>query len=330
MSQPFGSAFAETMAISWYRDQSWSGMALQKMQPMALHPGAHALHYGSECFEGLKAYRGKNGGVHLFRVDRHVARLRRSADLLCLPVPEASFIESMIEAVVDASRNSIPAFPGSLYMRPVLIGTQGNIGSATKPTEEACLYVIASPVGNYFEQGERPLRLLVGDGQMRSTPEFGCAKTGGNYAAALRFTTDAKKRWQADQVLFCPAGDVQETGAANFLMIDDRRVLTKNLDGSILEGVTRDSLLRLARDLGYEIEERSFQIPELLERAAVSEAALSGTAAVLTSVGTLIHQGREHPVGDGKAGANVRKLRALLNSIQSGEAEDRYGWRRPV
>jgi branched-chain amino acid aminotransferase len=101
-------------------------------------------------------------------------------------------------------------------MRPVLIGTQGNIGSATKPTEEACLYVIASPVGNYFEQGERPLRLLVGDGQMRSTAEFGCAKTGGNYAAALRFTVDAKKRWQADQVLFCPGGDVQETAPRIF------------------------------------------------------------------------------------------------------------------
>jgi branched-chain amino acid aminotransferase len=225
----------------------------------------------------------------------------------------------MIEAVVDASRNAIPAFPGSLYLRPVLIGTQGNIGSATKPTEEACLYVIASPVGSYFDEGERPLRLLVGDGQMRSTPEFGCAKTGGNYAAALRFTVEAKKRWQADQVLFCPGGDVQETS-----------VLTKNLDGSILEGVTRDSLLRLARDLGYAVEERSFQVAELLERASGSEAALSGTAAVLTSVGTLIHKGREHQIGDGKVGANVQRLRSVLNAIQSGEAEDRYGWRRPV
>jgi len=330
MSQPFGSVFAETMAISWYRDRAWSPTEMQKLQSISLHPGAHALHYGSECFEGLKAYRAADGGVHLFRVDRHVERLRRSAELLCMPVPEARFIHEMIEAVVDASRKIIPTFPGSLYLRPVLIGTQGNIGSATKSTEEACLYVIASPVGSYFDESERPLRLFVGEGQMRSTPEFGCAKTGGNYAAALRFTLDAKKRWQADQVLFCPGGDVQETGAANFLLIDDRSLLTKNLDGSILQGVTRDSLLRLARDSGYAVEERSFNIAELLERAGRSEAALSGTAAVLTSVGTLVHNGREHQVGDGKVGPNVRKLRAALNAIQSGEAEDRYGWRRPV
>ena len=105
-----------------------------------------------------------------------------------------------------------------------MVGTQANIGSATRPTEEACLYVIASPVGSYFDQGERPLRLLIGDHCMRSTPDFGRAKTGGNYAAALRFTMDAKKRWQADQVLFSPGGDVQETGAANFLMFDDTRI----------------------------------------------------------------------------------------------------------
>jgi branched-chain amino acid aminotransferase len=305
-------------------------MTVQPVEPLALHPGAHALHYGSACFEGLKAYRRPGGGVHLFRVDRHVERLRQSADQLCIPVPDAGFIEQMIVAVVDACRDAVPAAPGSLYLRPVLIGTHANIGSATKPTEEACLYVIASPVGSYFEQGGRALRVLVSDRHMRSTPEFGRVKTGGNYAAALRPTVEAKKRWQADQVLFCPGGDVQETGAANFLLLDDRRILTRKLDGAILPGVTRDSLLRLARDLGYLVEERLFQVAELLEWAARGEAALSGTAAVLTSVGTLVYEGREYPVGDGGAGPNVRKLRAALTAIQSGEAEDRYGWCRLV
>jgi branched-chain amino acid aminotransferase len=330
VSKPFGSVFGDQMAISWYRNGTWSRMTVQPVQPLSLHPGAHVLHYGSACFEGLKAYRQADGRLHLFRVDKHVERMRASAELLCLPAPEAGFIESMIEAVVDASREIVPEFPGALYLRPVLIGTQANIGSATKPSDEACLYVIASPVGSYFEQGERPLRLLVGDRHMRSTPDFGRAKTGGNYAAALRFTMDAKKRWQADQVLFCPGGDVQETGAANFLLIDDQRILTKRLDGSILQGVTRDSLLRLARDSGYDVEERDYRVPELLERASSGEAALSGTAAVLTSVGTLIFDGREYRVGDGKVGPNVVRLRAALNAIQSGEAEDRYGWRRPV
>lgn len=329
MPPPFGSAFAEHMSIAWYRDGAWSEPEMQRLAPISLHPGAHCLHYGSTCFEGLKAYR-RGDAVHLFRVDRHAQRLRQSAALLCIPVPDATFIENMIASVVDANRSDVPEFPGALYMRPVLIGTQGNIGSATKPTEEACLYVIASPVGSYFGSGERALRVLVGEGQARSTLDFGQAKAGGNYAGALRHTMRAKQEWQADQVLFCPGGDVQETGAANFLLIDDRRILTKNLDGSVLPGITRDSLLRLARDMGYEIEERSFGIPELLERAANGEAALAGTAAVLTSVGTLIYAGREYMVGDGRPGRNTMKLRSALNAIQSGEAEDPYGWRRPV
>lgn len=328
MSRPFGSVFADKMATSWYREGAWSPMKLSQIEPMVLHPGAHALHYGSACFEGLKAYRSPGGGAHLFRVDRHAERLRRSAELLCLPAPAQQVIEDMIAAVVEANRASIPAFPGALYMRPTLIGTQANIGSATRPTEEACLFVIASPVGSYFESGERPLRLLVDDEHMRSTPEFGQAKTGGNYAAALRVTVDAKKRWEADQVLFCPGGKVQETGAANFMLIDAQRVVTKDLDGSILRGVTRDSLLRIARDLGYVVEERDVSVQELLETAPRSEAALSGTAAVLTSVGTLVYRGRDYPVGDGGVGAHTRRLRLALNDIQSAQGEDRYGWIR--
>src|SRR4030095_7183121 len=145
VSHPFGSVFADTMAISWYRDRAWSSMSLQKVEQISLHPGAHVLHYGSACFEGLKAYKTASGGVHLFRVDRHVERMRQSAELLCMPAPEAGFIERMIESVVDACRAVIPDFPGSLYLRPVLIGTQANIGSATSPPRAARLYVIGTP-----------------------------------------------------------------------------------------------------------------------------------------------------------------------------------------
>lgn len=325
-SAAFGTVFSEWMTVARYREGRWSGAETAAVAPIPLHPGAHALHYGSSCFEGLKAFRMVNGEVRLFRVDRHAERLRRSADLLCLPLPPEAVVERMIRDVVAANRDDVPAAPGALYLRPTLIGTEANIGAACAPPAEAMLYILASPVGDYFSGGGRPLTVLVEEEEMRSTPGFGQAKTGGNYASAMRHVVGARREHGADQVLFCPGGDVQETGASNFLLIDDRRVLTKPLDGAFLHGVTRDSILTLASDLGYEVVERDFTVDELLAWSAFGEAALSGTAAVLTGVGELIRGGRRHTVGDGSVGPNTRRLRGALTAIQSGAAEDRFGW----
>jgi branched-chain amino acid aminotransferase len=155
-------------------------------------------------------------------------------------------------------------------------------------------------------------------------------KTGGNYAAAMGPTLAARDKYQVDQVLFCPGGSVQETGAANFLLIREGHILTRSLDSTFLHGVTRDSLLTMARDLGFKVEERVFTVNEMLEWVKTGEAALSGTAAVLAGVGTLVYDGQDHRVGNGAVGPVTQHLRAALVAIQNGEAPDRFGWTRRV
>ena len=327
----FGTDFASTMAFATYSDGEWSRIRLQPVEPLQLHPAAHVFHYASTCFEGLKAYRHANGSLHVFRLDRHIARLRKSTELLCLPVPGPEALEEAIRNLVSACADDIPPYPGALYLRPVVFGTEPNIGGAAHAATEAFFFVLASPVGSYFGGGgEKMLRIFLDDQHMRSTPDFGAAKSGGNYAASLRHIIKARKEFEADQVLFCPGGDVQETGAANFFLLDDDKVVTRTIDGSILNGITRDSLLTLARSNGYTVEERQILVPELLEWVKSGEAALSGTAAVLAGVGTLIHQGQEYAVGDGQPGHNTRRLREMLSSIHSGESADELGWLTPV
>lgn len=326
----FGTVLTDHMSIATFRDGRWSADALQPVAPLAIHPAAHVLHYASTCFEGFKAYRWADGSINVFRLDKHIARLRQSAGLLLLPVPDAAQLERMVLATIDASRAQVPEPPGSLYMRPLLFGTMPNIGAASQPSNEATLLVLASPVWDYFAGGMKPLRIYVEDSCHRTAEHFGIAKTGGNYAAAMGPTLAARDKHKIDQVLFCPGGSVQETGAANFLLIREGHILTRSLDSTFLHGVTRDSMLTMARDLGFKVEERVFDVSEMLEWVKTGEAALSGTAAVLAGVGTLVHRDQEHRVGDGDVGPVTRRLRAALVAIQNGEAPDRHGWTRRV
>jgi branched-chain amino acid aminotransferase len=207
-----------------------------------------------------------------------------------------------------------------------LIGTLENIGAAASPSNEATLFVLASPVGNYFSSGAAALKLLVDDERARTTEQLGSTKTGGNYAAALGPTMEAKAKYGVDQVLFCPDGDVQETGAANFLLISDEEILTKSLDSTFLHGMTRDSILKLGAELGYRISERPITVDELLDKASTYEACLSGTAATLSPVGSFVYRGEEIQVRDGQPGPNREKLQKALQDIQFGLAEDTHGW----
>lgn len=324
----FGSLFMPEMAISWFDGSDWSESQVVSSDSIQLHPGAHVLHYSSTCFEGLKAFRHADGSIKIFRMDRNIARFAQSAELLALPAINPAATTAMITDIVARFADEVPAPPGSMYIRPTHFGTEPAIGKAAVPSLTSCQYVLLSPVGDYFAGGDKALRLLVDDQGMRCPPHMGMVKSGGNYAGALRPIMRARAEYQADQVLFCPGGDVQETGAANFLLIDGDEIITKALDESFLHGVTRDSILTLARDMGMKISERALSIDELLERAAKPgcEAALSGTAAVLAPVGTLIFHGKEYPVGDGGIGATTVKLRQALNDIQWGKAEDRHGW----
>ena len=322
----FGTEFCDRFAITRYEDDAWQTPSLEPLRPLQMHPAAHVLHYSSTCFEGFKAYRWSDGKARIFRLHDHVARMQKSAASLRLPVPPAEMLASMVLDVVAQNIGDIPEPPSSLYLRPTLIGTLKNIGAAAAPSTEATLFVLASPVGDYFSGGASTLKLLVDDERARSTEQLGSTKTGGNYAAALGPTMAAKEKYGVDQVLFCPNGDVQETGAANFLLISDDEVITKPLDSSFLHGMTRDSLLHLAADNGYQVHERNFTVSELLQLSRTHEAALSGTAACLASVGTLVYRGEEFKVCDGEAGPNTAKLRKALQDIQYGLAPDTHGW----
>ncbi len=326
----FGSLLTSHMAVATYQGGRWSATEVKPVAPVELSPAAHVLHYASTCFEGFKAFRRADGSIHIFRMDRHIARMRQSARQLVLPEPDPAQLADMVHAVIDRCREAVPEAPGALYLRPILFGTTANIGAAATPSADASLLVLASPVWDYFAGGMKPLRILVDDENTRSAAQMGMVKTGGNYAAAMGPTLAARARYQVDQVLFCPGGEVQETGAANFLLVRAGEVLTRSLDSTFLHGVTRDSLLTLARDNGYAVSERVFDVAEMLEWAKAGEAALSGTAAVLAGVGTLIYRGVEHRVGDGEVGPLTRALRAQLVAIQQGEAPDVHGWLQAV
>ncbi len=186
--------------------------------------------------------------------------------------------------------------------------------------------MLASPVGDYFAGGAAALKLLIEDQRARTTEQLGSTKTGGNYASALGPTLAAKAEYGVDQVLFCPDGDVQETGAANFLLISDDEIITKSLDTSFLHGMTRDSILKLGAELGYKISERPFTVDELLEKIPTYEACLSGTAATLSPVGSFVYKGKEITVRDGQPGPNCKKLQTALQNIQYGIEPDTHGW----
>lgn len=328
-SQPFGTLYGERFTVAPFGADGYqySGTAVP-LENLNLHPGSHVFHYGSSLFEGLKAHQQVDGSTAIFRLDKHVARLRQSAEKLFLPAPETDLVRQMIIDAVSANLDAVPAPPGSLYLRPTLIGTEPNIGAAATPSAEALLFVLTSPVGDYFAGGINPLTILVEHDTPRTTPQFGMVKTGANYAMALGLTLEAKAKHGANQVLFALDGDVTETGAANFFLVDDSRLVTRKLDESFLHGVTRDSLLTIATDLGYTVEERAIGVQELSDWQG--EMFLSGTAAVVSPVGTLLINGEAVTIGDGQPGTNTMRLREALVDVQLGKSDDSHGWRTPV
>ncbi|MFZ9966989.1 MAG: branched-chain amino acid aminotransferase [Steroidobacteraceae bacterium] len=326
----FGSVLASTMAMATYAGGRWSAHEFKPVGPIPLSPAAHVLHYASTLFEGFKAYRWDDGSVNVFRMDRHIQRMQQSARALALAEPESGQLAEMVLGVIDRVREEVPEAPGALYLRPLLFGTTPNIGAAATPPSELMLLVMASPVWDYFAGGMKPLKIHVETQATRCASHLGMVKTGGNYAAAMGPTLAAKREYGVDQVLFCPGGEVQETGASNFLLIREGHILTRSLDATFLHGVTRDSLLHVAPELGYRVEERVFTVADMLEWVRDGEAALSGTAAVLAGVGTLMVEGQPHLVGNGEVGPHTRRLREVLVSMQQGTRPAPEGWLRRV
>ena len=332
LTVPFGTVFCDWMTTA--RADSGPlqyGGSPEPFGDLTISPAAHVLHYGSSIFEGLKAHRQTDGSVAIFRLDSHVARMVTSAALLRLPEIDPGILRQMIIDAVAANADEVPEPPGSLYIRPTYVGTGADIGAAAQPAPSALLFVLNSPVGDYFKGGIRPLTLQLETLSPRTVPQFGMVKCAANYAMALGSTMDAMAGNEAvDQVLFATHGDITETGASNFFLGDDERIITRHLDESFLHGVTRDSVTQLAGHLGYEVEERYIDPEELIEWSERGEAFLSGTAAGVAPVGTIIYEGKTLTIGDGQPGPNTLRLRQALTDAQTGSAPDTFGWRTPV
>lgn len=321
----FGTLFFDEITVANFDGQQWSDTSFQPSDRLPLHPATHVLHYASTCFEGMKAFRADNGDICVFRIDDHIKRMQNSAKGLHLPVPDATQLKAMVIDLLDKYRNQIPEFPGSAYIRPTLMGTDTSIGRAAAASDTAMLFVLISPVGDYFSPDHK-MRVVMNTDDLRCAPHFGAIKSGGNYASALSLVIDAQQKHGAQQVIFAPNGDVQETAAANCLLINDNEVLTKGLSSEFLPGITRDSILQVAQSLGYTVTERDISADELIQWCENGEIALSGTAAVLAPVGEVVYQDNINTVNQGKDASNTMKLRQALNDIQRGAAADTFNW----
>lgn len=318
---PFGTVFGPQLPVARFDGEKWSAIEVVPTESVTFGVACHALHYASECFEGMKAHMQEDGSVKDFRADKNIQRLRASAEALCLPVPSTEMLEEMVDLAIEHNKHVCPDPPGALYLRPNLFGTDLNIGAASKPSKTAILYLLTSPVGPYLPP--HMLRVVVQSDEPRTTPQFGRVKAGANYAMALGIIRKAAAKYNADQVLFAPGGFIEETGAANFIMLEEGKMITAPLSDAFLHGVTRDSLLQLGRSLGWDVQERPVSIDELVEwcKRPTAEAGLAGTAAILGGVGTIIVGGEEYQVGSGETGPATKKLRNMLTEIQTGKRE---------
>ncbi|MDQ0774288.1 branched-chain amino acid aminotransferase [Streptomyces aurantiacus] len=329
----FGRHFTDHMVtIKWTEGRGWHDGQLTPYGPLSLDPATSVLHYGQEIFEGLKAYRQPDGSVATFRPDRNALRFQASARRMAMPeLPVETFVEAC-DALIRQDAAWVPAHGGeeSLYLRPFMISTE--VGLGVRPANEYLFLVIASPAGAYFPGGVQPVSIWLSEDRVRAVPGgVGEAKTGGNYAASLLAQAEAAEKG-CDQVCYLDAVEhkwVEELGGMNLYFVYGDRIVTPTLSGSILEGVTRDSLLSVARDLGYASEEArvsSEQWKRDAENGSLTEVFACGTAAVITPVGTVKSNAGEWRQGDGGPGEVTMKLRDALLDIQRGVTEDEHGW----
>ncbi|WP_370247097.1 branched-chain amino acid aminotransferase [Nocardioides sp.] len=331
----FGTHFTDHMfTVEWTPDAGWHGARITPYGPLSLDPATAVLHYAQETFEGMKAYRHGDGSVWTFRPEENAARMERSSHRLALPVlPVADFVEA-VDALVSVDHAWVPDNEGekSLYLRPFMIATEAFLG--VRPSQHVTFMVIASPAGAYFRGGVKPVTLWLTEEYTRAgRGGMGAAKTGGNYASSLVAQQEATAHG-CDQVVFLDAQEgryVEELGGMNmYFLYDDGTIVTPET-GTILEGITRSSIIALAQDLGHKVEERRFGIDEWREGVTsgrITEIFACGTAAVVTPVGSLKWDGGEAPA---PASTDLTmRIRQALVDIQFGRAEDRFGWMHRV
>ncbi|MEV0566934.1 branched-chain amino acid aminotransferase [Dactylosporangium sp. NPDC050588] len=329
----FGRIFTDHMVTVRYAEgKGWYDARVEARAPIPMDPATAVLHYAQEIFEGLKAYRAADGGVTLFRPDANADRFQQSAARMAMaPVPQQLFLDALSE-LIRVDRDWVPSDPeGSLYLRPFQYASEVFLG--VKPSSEYLFLVIASPVGSYFKGGVKPVSVWVSRDYTRAAPGgTGAAKCGGNYAASLVAQAEAIEHG-CDQVVFLDAVEqhyVDELGGMNvFYVFDDGSLLTPPLTGTILPGITRESVLRLAGDQGMTVREEPYSYEQWQADARsgrLREAFACGTAAVITPIGVVRDRDGEFTIADGAAGKVTMDLRESLVGIQRGTAADPHGW----
>ena len=329
----FGKVFTDHMFIMNYTNgKGWHDPRIVPYQDLTLSPAAMVFHYGQEMFEGLKAYKGIHGETLLFRPDMNGKRTNDTNDRLCIPqIPVEDFVQA-VKAIVKVDEDWIPTEPGtSLYIRPFIIATEPFLGVDVSDT--FLFMIILSPSGAYYESGLEPVGIWIEDDYVRAVRGgMGFAKTGGNYAASLAAQVKAHDDGHS-QVLWLDGVErkyIEEVGAMNIFFKIDGKIVTPMLNGSILPGITRNSVLQLCRDWGMEVEERRISVDELLQAqkdGKLEECFGTGTAAVISPVGKLRYKDDVMVIGGGKIGPVSQKIYDTVTGIQLGKLEDKFGWR---
>ncbi len=332
----FGRVFTDHMAIvNWNETQGWHDARVEARAPLSIDPACAVLHYAQEIFEGLKAYRGADGEIVMFRPDANARRFRESAERLAMPaLPDELFIGAL-EQIIQIDRAWVPDGDGSLYLRPFMFASETFLG--VKPSAEYMFIVIASSVGAYFKGGKPGISVWLSEDYTRAARGgTGAAKCGGNYAASLVAQKEAIDNG-CDQVVFLDAVErrwVEELGGMNvFFVMDDGSLVTPPLGGTILPGITRDSLITLARDQGMTVREEPYAMDQWRDDARsgrLREAFACGTAAVITPISEVRGNADNFTIGNGGAGIETTRLRDALTAIQRGTAPDPHGWVRHI
>ncbi len=328
----FGKVFTDHMFIMNYTEgKGWHDARIVPYGPISLDPSAMVFHYGQEMFEGLKAYKGKDGKARLFRPDMNAKRANASNERLCIPqIPEEDFVDA-IKALVKVDEDWIPTAEGtSLYIRPFVIATDEFLGVA--PSKTYLFIIILAPSGAYYASGLAPVGIWIEDEYVRAVKGgIGYAKTGGNYAASLAAQVKAHDDGYS-QVLWLDGVErkyIEEVGAMNIFFKIDGKIVTPMLNGSILPGITRNSVINLCKSWGMEVEERRISVDELLEAqktGKLEEVFGTGTAAVISPVGKLRYKDEVMTIGDGGIGKTSQKIYDTVTGIQWGTVEDPFGW----
>mgnify|MGYP004636473399 CR=1 FL=1 len=332
----FGKKFTDHMFVMNYTEgKGWHDARIIPFEKISLSPAAMVFHYGQEMFEGMKAYRGEDDKIYLFRPDMNAKRANKSNDRLCIPeIPEEDFVAA-VKAVVDVDKRWVPHTEGtSLYIRPFIIATDEFLGVA--PSKTYLFIIILSPSGAYYSSGLAPVGIWIEDEYVRAVKGgIGFAKTGGNYAASLIAQVKAHDEGFS-QVLWLDGVDrkyIEEVGAMNIFFKINGKIVTPMLNGSILPGVTRDSVINLCKHWGMDVEERRISVEELLDAqhtGKLEEVFGTGTAAVISPVGKLRYKDEVMVIGDGNIGPVSQKIYDTITGIQWGKKEDPLGWRIEV